>query len=79
MWWDWVRWALHVPSRVALLVVIASGVAVSFTIGDTRPGEVGGWRSVVLGVSGAAFLVMLMGWRWFWCGRAVRSVRGRSS
>lgn len=59
------------PTRLPLLVVIAAGFAGALTPGETPAQEEGGWRKFVLYVSGFAFVVVVVGWRWFWHGRAV--------
>ena len=78
--WIWsARYAIRLPSRIVLLVLVAGGFAATATLGDTRPEDAHGLTYVLLVIGGMAMFVVLVGWRWFWYGPAVQAVWRKSS
>ena len=78
--WMWsARYAIRLPSRIVLLVLVGGGFAATATLGDTRPEDAHGLTYVLLLIGGMAMAVMLVGWRWFWYGPAVQALWRKSS
>lgn len=67
----WFLFALRTPSRASVLALLAVSVLAAWVVGDGDASSPEGPLEVLTITGGAAMLVVLVGWRWFWMGPAV--------
>lgn len=73
----WFRYAVRTPSRVAALLFVVASLVVVVLNGDRDPQSYVGPSNVFNTLGGISLLWILLGWRQFWSGRAVRRTRAR--
>ena len=78
-WKWWAPFALRSPTRLAMLALVAVAMVVSLStrprIGPDRPKL----EATVLFLGGAALVMLVFQWSWFWSGRGVRAAVDRWS
>ena len=67
--WGWARFAILVPSRLVILVIMTLSIAVAAAIPDAA--DQGGVVGALMFIGGICIITVLLGWRWFWSGTAV--------
>lgn len=72
---EWFVWAMRTPSRLVVLMVIGASLLNGAMAGERETLE--GFEAVVNMAGGICILGVLVLWRPFWCGPAVRKVRGQ--
>ncbi len=67
----WFLFALRTPSRASVLALAAVSFVAAGVVGEGEASTAEGPLEVLMIAGGAAMLVVLVGWRWFWMGPAV--------